>query len=100
VKIVVAAAREKDFFVELSNKCDLGIVIAKAKEMAYWEVTQKLLQTETCIVRKPRLTEVLLKKPPFRFLHDVISEVKITINCVLFFKCKSSRTCKHACLVH
>jgi hypothetical protein len=68
--------------------------------MAYWEVTQKLLQTETCIVRKPRLTEALLKKPPFRFLHDVISEVKITINCVLFFKCKSSRTCKHACLVH
>ncbi|KAH9552071.1 hypothetical protein CY35_09G044800 [Sphagnum magellanicum] len=42
--------------------------------MAYWEVTQKLLQTETCIVRKPRLTEALLKKPPFRFLHDVISE--------------------------
>jgi hypothetical protein len=30
--IVAAAAREKDFFVELSsNKCDLGIVIAKAK---------------------------------------------------------------------
>jgi hypothetical protein len=54
--------------------------------MAYWEVTQKLLQTETCIVRKPRLTEALLKKPPFRFLHDVISEVKVYYKlCSLFF---------------
>ena len=28
------------------------------------------------MVRRPRLTPELLKKPPFRFLHDVISEVR------------------------
>ncbi|KAG0559279.1 hypothetical protein M758_10G091500 [Ceratodon purpureus] len=43
--------------------------------LQYWEATQKVLQGDIPIVRRPRLTEALLKKPPFRFLHDIITEV-------------------------
>lgn len=49
--------------------------------LEYWEATQKVLQGDTVIVRRPRLTEALLKKPPFRFLHDIITEVINSCSC-------------------
>eukprot|EP00798_Chlamydomonas_sp_ICE-L_P011176 gene11176-18789_t len=44
--------------------------------MAEFELTIQILQGDDPIFTKPKLAEKYLLKPPFRFLHDVISAVQ------------------------
>lgn len=42
-------------------------------------VIQRTKDTLGKVIKKPPLTDRLLNKPPFRYLHDIISEVRVCL---------------------
>mmetsp|Transcript_13605 Transcript_13605/g.29130 ORF Transcript_13605/g.29130 Transcript_13605/m.29130 type:complete len:548 (+) Transcript_13605:262-1905(+) len=43
----------------------------------YWELTVAILQDNNApIISKPKLSEKYLTKPPFRFLHDIVTAIQ------------------------
>lgn len=43
------------------------------------DIVKKTQESLGKFVKKPPLTEKLLKKPPFKFIHDVIKVVRLTM---------------------
>ncbi len=60
----------------------------------YWQLTIDVLQSESSpIVDKPKLQEKYLTKPPFRYLHDVITAVSIANGLCAFVAVPCSFLC-------
>ncbi len=44
------------------------------------EIVAETARTLGKVIKRPPMTDKLLKRPPFRFLHDVIMEVSLCVS--------------------
>ena len=58
-------------------------------------VIQKTQQTLGKYIQRPQLTDKLLKRPPFRFLHDIITTVSDRISAILLTATLFKRLMSH-----
>ena len=47
------------------------------------EVLKRTKTTLGAIITKPPLTEKLLQRPPFKYLHDIVTEVSVWSDSIL-----------------
>ena len=51
----------------------------KSSEKLDTKMVKKTQETLGKLIKKPPLTDKLLAKPPFRFLHDIMTSVSILV---------------------
>ena len=80
--LIVQRPRDKRRALEFSpllapRKAFLVLRVVKFKMGDLSELIPQTIEAVGAIISKPKMSEKLLSKPPFRFLHDTISAITV-----------------------